>query len=116
MYARMSCRPASARRQCRLFGADCRRAGLQTAIVTARIPASSLSSLRGIEWRRLPSDQTTTFENVYSPAGRTQLLHATAGPIRSADVPFDWRRADVVHLAPIADEVDPALAAASTAP
>jgi sugar/nucleoside kinase (ribokinase family) len=84
--------------------------GCQTAVVTRANPGLDLSALRGIEWRRLPSDQTTTFENVYSPAGRTQFLHATAGPIRSADVPFDWRQADVVHLAPIANEVDPALA------
>ncbi|HJW83159.1 MAG TPA: PfkB family carbohydrate kinase [Anaerolineae bacterium] len=83
--------------------------GWEAVVITNAQPEVDLPSPRGIDWRRIPSERTTTFENIYSPAGRTQILHAWAGPIRSGDIQADWLRADVVHLAPIADEIDPAL-------
>jgi sugar/nucleoside kinase (ribokinase family) len=78
--------------------------GWETAVITHAHADLDLSSLRGIDWRRIPSRQTTTFENIYTPGGRTQILHAWAGPIRSDSA----LRADVVHMAPVADEIDPA--------
>ncbi len=83
--------------------------GWHAAVVTSARPEVDLSSLEGVDWRRLPSDRTTTFENIYSPEGRTQILRAWAGPIRSDAIPTGWLRADVIHLAPVADEVDPDL-------
>ena len=83
--------------------------GWSTAVITCAQPEIDLSSLHGIDWLRIPSENTTTFENIYWPVGRTQILHAWAGPIRSIDIPANWLRADVVHLAPVADEIDPAL-------
>lgn len=83
--------------------------GVTTTAITRIAPQVDLGALRGIECVRLPGEQTTTFENIYTPNGRVQILHATAGPIRRSDV---MRRAvspDVVHLAPIANEVDPDL-------
>jgi len=84
--------------------------GWDVAVVTRAHPELDLSLLRDVDCVRLPDDVTTTFENVYSSTGRVQILHAAAGPIRSADVPLRFYRADVVHLAPIANEVDPELA------
>ena len=83
--------------------------GWEAAVITNAQPEVDLPSPRGIHWQRIPSERTTTFENVYSPVGRTQILHAWAGPIRSADIQADWLRADVIHLAPIAAEIEPAL-------
>jgi sugar/nucleoside kinase (ribokinase family) len=63
----------------------------------------------GIDWIRLPSEYTTTFENVYTREGRVQTLHQRAEAIAASDVRAQRIAADVVHLAPIANEVDPAL-------
>ncbi len=89
-----------------------RALGWTGAAVTRANPELDVPPLADIDWVRLPDDHTTTFENIYSPSGRVQILHAAAGPIRPGDVPPRFRRADVVHLAPIANEVDPALAGA----
>ena len=83
--------------------------GWKAASVTRAQAGLDVSMLGDIDWLQLPSDHTTTFENIYSATGRTQILHAWAGPIRPDDVPAAWLRADVVHLAPVADEIDPAL-------
>ncbi|HLF26721.1 MAG TPA: PfkB family carbohydrate kinase [Anaerolineae bacterium] len=86
--------------------------GWRAAIVTRAHPAIDLAPLRPAECVCLPDAATTTFENIYSPAGRVQILHAVAGPIRTIDLPARLRRAEVIHLAPIANEVDPALVGA----
>lgn len=85
-----------------------RALGWDATLVTRVAPEVDLSSLSGIECVRLPSDTTTIFENVYTAGGRAQILHAAAGPVRVSDVRRLHLRADVVHLAPIADEVEPA--------
>ncbi|WP_428267104.1 PfkB family carbohydrate kinase [Haliangium sp.] len=51
--------------------------------------------------------RTTTFSNVYTPAGaRIQLVDAVAPAVTPERLPVDWRDFDVVHLAPIMGEVD----------
>ena len=87
-----------------------RALGWKAAVVTRAAAELDLSPLSDLDCARLPDDCTTTFENIYSPDGRIQMLHAAAGPIRSAVIPSRFRGADVVHLAPIANEVDPDLA------
>ncbi len=89
-----------------------RALGWRAAIVTRAHAELDLSQLGDVDCARLPDDRTTTFENIYSPAGRVQVLHAAAGAIHADNVPPHLRRADVVHLAPIANEVDPAVASA----
>jgi 1D-myo-inositol 3-kinase len=50
---------------------------------------------------------TTTFENRYGPAGRTQYLLQRAGALGAAQLPHAWRSVSgIVQLAPLADEVD----------
>jgi hypothetical protein len=60
-----------------------------------------------IETCVVPSFHTTLFENVYTAHGRIQTLHAVADPIEAAHVPTEWRRAHIVHLGPIANEIAP---------
>lgn len=52
---------------------------------------------------------TTVFENVYTPSGRVQTLHAAAGRLAPAHVPPLWRRSPMVQIGPIANEVDPSV-------
>ena len=58
----------------------------------------------------IPADETTTYENLYEPTGRIQYVRGVAAPIRAEHIPAHFRRAPLVHLAPIAGEVDPQLA------
>jgi len=81
--------------------------GLRVAVVTSTAADFALSAaLPGIEAIRLPSQQTTTFENRYLDGRRVQTLHAVAENLGIAAIPPDWRHPSVVHLAPIACEVD----------
>jgi len=54
----------------------------------------------------LPSEQSLTYENVYSDGGRRQYVRATACPISLRDVPQEWTSAPYVHLGPLAAEID----------
>jgi sugar/nucleoside kinase (ribokinase family) len=55
------------------------------------------------------SAATTIFENVYTSMGRVQTIHGVAGRLSTGDVPPEWTRVPVVHIGPIANEVDPAV-------
>lgn len=58
----------------------------------------------------LPADTTTTYENLYTEAGRVQYVRGVAAPLTPADVPAHFLGAPLVHLAPIAGELDPQVA------
>lgn len=58
----------------------------------------------------IPANDTSTFENIYTPSGRIQYLRAVASKITPADIPSDWLGVPLVHLAPLTDEVDPQIA------
>jgi sugar/nucleoside kinase (ribokinase family) len=62
-------------------------------------------ALADIEVMRLPSDHTTTFENIYIDHIRHQTLHAVAERLTPDRFPAALA-SDIVHLAPIAQEVD----------
>src|SRR5512147_1406025 len=80
--------------------------GCQVQVLTSlRSDVDVTSALAGIEVIRYPSDHTTTFENVYTSAGRQQTLHAVAERLTPDRFPATLA-ADIVHLAPIAQEVD----------
>jgi sugar/nucleoside kinase (ribokinase family) len=53
------------------------------------------------------ADIPTTFINVYQADRRVQTLPHWAGPIDLRGIPPHWRNSNVVHLGPIADEVEP---------
>jgi hypothetical protein len=79
-------------------------------IVTSAHTDVDLSPLAGLPLVRYPSRESTTFENLYSGGRRKQFLRGQAGRLSAAEVPLEWLRAPIVHLAPMAQEVDPALA------
>jgi sugar/nucleoside kinase (ribokinase family) len=82
--------------------------GCQTAVLTSTAPDFDAGcELSGISVHQVEAEATTTFENVYTAHGRRQTLHASAAPLRASDIPSALRRPVIVHLAPIANEVDP---------
>lgn len=56
-----------------------------------------------------PTEHSTTFENLETPHGREQILHHVASPLDFYNIPESWREAPLVHLAPIAQEVESSL-------
>ncbi|MBI3760906.1 MAG: ribokinase, partial [Chloroflexi bacterium] len=87
-----------------------RALGLQAALVTSAAPDAPANTLAEFPALRLPSEHSTTFENIYDGNGRTQFLRAVAAPIALDSVPHHWQRTSIVHLAPVAREIDPRMA------
>ncbi len=84
------------------------RVGLltRTASGDAEFDQRLREALPGIEVIKQPSAATTTFENVYDGGHRQQYLQAWAWPVNLKLLPASWRSAGIVHLAPIAREID----------
>jgi sugar/nucleoside kinase (ribokinase family) len=61
---------------------------------------------------RKASDANTTFENINTPNGRVQHIRASAERLTPADIPQAWLNTPIVHLGPVANEIDPTLAEA----
>ncbi|GJM40638.1 MAG: ribokinase [Ardenticatenaceae bacterium] len=84
--------------------------GCQTAVLTScQTDYEGLKELESLTIEVLPSNNTSTFENIYGENGRTQMLYTVANKIKKADIPADWRQPKVVHLGPLTNEVDPAI-------
>ena len=87
-----------------------RALGLRVGIVTSSAADAPLQALDGIQIVNIPAEQSTTFENIKTENGRRQILHHQATPILLEHIPQVWRTASIIHLAPIAGELDPSLA------
>jgi sugar/nucleoside kinase (ribokinase family) len=86
-----------------------RALGLRVGIVTSSAADAPLQALDGIQIVNIPAEQSTTFENIKTESGRRQILHHQAVPILLEHIPQVWRTASIIHLAPIAGELDPSL-------
>ncbi len=86
-----------------------RALGLRVGIVTAWGEDVPLGPLRGIPVASFPTETSTTFENIYTPEGRVQIVHHIAPQLDYYHVPEPWRSAEIVHLGPVAQEVEPTL-------
>lgn len=85
-----------------------RALGRSVAVVTSAEPDYDLEeALAGIPVALLPAAATTTFENIYTPAGRRQILHSVAELLVPAAVPQEWRTPRIAHLGPVSNEIDP---------
>ncbi len=84
-----------------------RALGLRVGVVTSANKETSMKALDGIPIIFIPSEYATTFENIYdSEAGRTQILHHQAQHISYDLIPEIWRSASIIHLGPVAQEMD----------
>ncbi|MFZ5821421.1 MAG: PfkB family carbohydrate kinase, partial [Chloroflexota bacterium] len=84
-----------------------RALGMRVGVVTACGPETSLEALAGLQVVALPSAHSTTFENHYTEDGRKQILRCAADRIPFESVPEAWRRASIIHLGPVAQELAP---------
>lgn len=84
-----------------------RALGLRVGVVTSANETTSIKALDGIQVISIPSEYTTTFENIYhSKDGRKQILHHEAAHISFDFVPEVWQSASIIHLGPVAQELD----------
>ena len=86
--------------------------GLRVALLTSAAEGDPLlDTLKPYgEIASIPAPETTTYENIYSASGRVQYVRGVAAPIGAADLPAHFLGAPLVHLAPIAGEIDPQIA------
>ncbi|MBI5944477.1 MAG: ribokinase [Chloroflexi bacterium] len=87
-----------------------RALGLRVGIVTSFAEGAPIQALDGIPIVNVPAEHSTTFENIKIETGRRQTLHHQAAPILLDHIPQVWRNAPIIHLAPIAQELDSSLA------
>jgi sugar/nucleoside kinase (ribokinase family) len=83
--------------------------GMRVGIITSCGNDIDRSSLSEIPIIIKPTDQSTTFENVYTQHGRIQYLYHQAPILDYSLVPEVWKDSPIVHLGPIAQETDPNL-------
>ena len=86
-----------------------RALGMNVGIVTSVGNETPLDALDGIPVISINSPHSTTFENIYTDHGRVQYLRAQAARIGFDSVPASWRNASIIHLGPIANEMDSSL-------
>jgi hypothetical protein len=83
--------------------------GLKVGIVTAWGSELPLGTLKSIPIISYPAEHSTTFENIANEQGRIQIVHTVAPRLDYHIIPEPWRQAPIVHLGPVAQEVEPGL-------
>lgn len=85
--------------------------GQRAGIVAAVAPDADLTALAGIPLAVQPAAVSTVYENRYTAEGRVQYLHHRTDDLKFETVPVAWRAPRIVHIGPLAHDVDPALLA-----
>lgn len=83
--------------------------GVRVGIVTSWGEEVPLGPLQPIPVASYPTDRSTEYENIMTPQGRVQYVKHVAPSLDLFMVPEPWRTASIVHLGPVAQEVEPSL-------
>jgi hypothetical protein len=83
--------------------------GLRVGIITSWGGELPLGKLKQIPIISFPAEHSTTFENIYNQDGRVQIVHTVAPKLDYHLIPEPWRQAPIIHLGPVAQEVEPSL-------
>lgn len=81
--------------------------GNRVGLLSSCSSKDDLSSLANIDTSIIPAESTTTYRNISQLHGRVQYMYKRAEPITAQSVPTDWVDSPLVHLGPVADEIDP---------
>jgi len=81
--------------------------GKSVGIVTSCAADIHLPEFKNIQVVNYPCARTTTFENIQKKDHRIQIIHHQADRINARQIPGLWRNSPVVHIGPVANEVDP---------
>jgi sugar/nucleoside kinase (ribokinase family) len=85
--------------------------GFRTGIITSHGPELDTAPICDLWIRNKASSDTTTFENNSDGIKRTQYLYRKAEPLNPEDIPAFSPPPAILHLGPVADEVDPRILA-----
>ena len=80
--------------------------GLRVGVLTASAPGIDLEVLKDVVVVSEPSEHSTTFENIYTDDGRKQVLLHHAASLSYDNIPDVWKRTGIIHLGPVAQEMD----------
>jgi len=78
--------------------------GLRVGIVTSFGGEIPHNFPLGIQMHNIPTQRSTTFENIYSHGKRVQFLHHRAPDLIPDHIPDPWQRTPILHIGPIAQE------------
>lgn len=86
------------------------RMGYRAGVVTSAGPDLDLAqALPGVEIVCHQAQSTTVFENIYLNGERQQFIHQRADVLTHEHIPPAWRRAPVVYIGSIDQEIDPSV-------
>ena len=88
-------------------GLTAQKLGLNTGIVTSFAPDLDTTPINELWVTNKISEETTTFKNISHGADRDQFLFFTAHRLTKSDLPTLMPPPVIVHLGPVANEVDP---------
>jgi len=81
--------------------------GLKSGIITSFGKELDTYSINGLWLKNKFSIKTTTFKNISNGSERSQHLYSVAEIIMSEDVPTFSHPPKIIHLGPVANEIDP---------
>ena len=80
--------------------------GFSVGIVSSHARSMDLQPLQNLQCHVKIAQETTTFTNRETPDGRIQTVSALADRLLQDDIPAEWIPSDIVHISPVADEVE----------
>ncbi len=80
--------------------------GLSVGIVSSHARGMDVRPLQNLQCHAKIAPETTTFTNQETPDGRIQRISARADRLLQVDIPTEWILSDIVHISPVADEVE----------
>lgn len=81
--------------------------GFKTGVITSHADDLDLTSIKHLWIKCKSGNNTTTFRNLSDGVYRMQFLYQLASPITCEDIPDFNLAPSIVHLGPVANEVDP---------
>jgi len=87
-------------------GLTAKELGMKPGLITSYSPNLDISPIKSLWIQNKSSQHTTTFENKSDGINRQQHLYAIAEPITKDDLPSLNSPPKIVHLGPVANEVD----------
>jgi len=83
--------------------------GLRAGILTSWGEDVELDSLSSVPIVNVLTESSTTFRNIETSIGRQQTISNVASNLEYHHLPDQWKNATIVHLGPIAGEIDPSM-------
>lgn len=87
-------------------GLTAKALGLRAGVITSHSPDLDTQPIQSLWMFNKTSNCTTTFKNISDGKTRTQYLYQIALRLTKADIPQLKPVPDIVHLGPVANEVD----------